>query len=401
MTSQLSVPSAPRAFGKETTVGGYAPPDPAAAATRQARLTSYLSRSLIPSLDGIRAIAAFSVVFYHFGFDWVPGATGVTGFFVLSGFLITWLLLAESNRTGTVSFKGFYRRRSLRIFPAFYLYLLANVAINIVRDHPMGWSLTASAAAYVSNYYLALTPGHGDHFLGHTWSLAIEEQFYLLWPVAFWLMRRNLSRMTSLLAATIGCIWVYRAVLCVVYRANDSYLYHAFDTRADALLVGCLLAVLAFRGKLEPLLKYACSKAWQPVVTLAVLLLVIYTPLPEYFYRYTVGYALQPLVVAVLIIQCIYFSDHRGWGWLNSRVMRYLGRLSYPIYLWQQQTVFTARRVTESFPVVVQLAFAVLVTVAFAALSYHLVEVRFLKLRYKKATAPAPTAAHAAAGVAV
>jgi len=388
MTSQLFVPSAGTQYHNGVP-------------TRQERLQSYLSQRVIPSLDGIRAISAFAVVFYHFGFDWVPGATGVTAFFVLSGFLITWLLLAESDRTGTVSFTGFYRRRALRIFPAFYLYLLANVAINLVRDHAMGWPLTISSAAYLSNYYLALTPGHGDHFLGHTWSLAIEEQFYLLWPLAFWLLRRNLRRMTWVLAGTIACIWVYRAVLCAVFHANDSYLYHAFDTRADALLVGCLLAVLAFRGKLEPLLRYACAHAWQPVVTLAVLIAAIYTPFPEYLYRYTVGYAVQPVIVAVLIVQWIYFSESRGWAWLNSPVIKYLGRLSYPIYLWQQQTVFTARRLTESFPVGVQLIFAVLVTVAFAALSYHVVEVRFLKLKNKPARSTPPAAPHAAVNVAL
>src|SRR5262252_264954 len=112
-------------------------------------LKSKLSLSHIPALDGIRAIAVFLVIFYHFGFLWVPGGLGVVIFFVLSGFLITWLLLKENEKYGDVSLKGFYQRRILRIFPAFYVYWTALVLLLLLKGKTVLWPHAISAFFYV------------------------------------------------------------------------------------------------------------------------------------------------------------------------------------------------------------------------------------------------------------
>ncbi|HEY2434195.1 MAG TPA: acyltransferase [Vicinamibacterales bacterium] len=343
-------------------------------------LASRLSRSSIPGLDAARAVAVSLVVLYHFGLDAVPGATGVTIFFVLSGFLITWLLLREYEGTGTISFKDFYLRRGLRIFPAFYFYWAVGTIIYVVRDHPMDWGLTWSSLAYVTNYYLALVPNHGDHFLGHTWSLAIEEQFYLLWPIGLWMFRRDLRRMTQALIVAIVCIWIYRAGLCLA-GVSDSYLYHAFDTRADQLLIGCLTAVCAKRGLLEGFAMRLARRPIYLVATAVLLYISVAMPVPQLMYRYTVGYPIQECFIVVLLLQLIMLSGAGIWSWTEWSPVRYLGRISYSVYLWQQLTLFTSARVTSQFPLVVQLAFALVVTVAFAAISFHFIERPFLRLK--------------------
>jgi peptidoglycan/LPS O-acetylase OafA/YrhL len=355
---------------------------------------SRLNLSPIPALDGVRALAVFLVVFYHFGFDAVPGDVGVTIFFVLSGFLITTLLLKENDRTGTVRFSAFYRRRMLRIFPAFYAYWLISVGITILRKRPMDWGPTISAFFYASNYYLGLVRGHSEHFLAHTWSLAIEEQFYLLWPCVFWLLRKDLKRLTWALAAIIVTVWIYRAALCLAFNVTASYLYHAFDTRADHLMIGCLTAVLVKRGALRGFIRAACASSWLPAIASVLLAVAIFLPIPGHQnqYKFAVSYAIQPVLIALLILQLVVLSDTRAWGWIENPALKFLGRISYPIYLWQALTLATARRLTEAFPVVVQLAFAVAVTIAVAWASYQFVEKPFLKMKDREGAVPQPGA---------
>src|ERR1700730_15754520 len=235
------------------------------------QLESLLDRSHIPALDGLRAVAVFLVIIAHFGFAQVPGAHGVMIFFVLSGFLITWLLLKESERYGKISLAGFYKRRTLRIFPAFYVYWLILITLLVATGKAVLWPHAWSALFYASNYYTAI---HGDPNNGfsHTWSLAIEEQFYLLWPLVFLMLRNNLKRMTAFLVCLIGAVWVHRAVLCFGLHIDQAYIQDAFDTRLDALMVGCLLAVLLKRRALSSVWRVASASTLMPLVTLALLL---------------------------------------------------------------------------------------------------------------------------------
>src|SRR5690242_8294288 len=235
------------------------------------QLQSRLRLPAIPALDGIRAICVFLVIFYHLGFErtlpFVPGPLGVLGFFVLSGFLITWLLLKEHEKSGSISLRGFYRRRALRIFPAFYVFWLLAVGSRLLAhgEGQLPWSQAFSAFFYVSNYFHAILHPSPD-FILHTWSLSAEEQFYLLWPLTFLVFARKRRRLIAFLSLLIAAIWVHRIHLWIVAHAAY-YVTYAFDTRADALLVGCLLALVLKEGLADRLFGVICRPAWVPLVT--------------------------------------------------------------------------------------------------------------------------------------
>jgi peptidoglycan/LPS O-acetylase OafA/YrhL len=362
-------------------------------------LVMRLGSSHLPALDGLRAVAVLLVILYHFGYEWIPGPLGVLIFFVLSGFLITWLLLAEEQRAGGVSLPRFYLRRSLRIFPAFYAYFFLCAALLLATGRPVPWGAAASALFYVGNYHSALADP-APHFVSHAWSLAVEEQFYLLWPALFVAFRKDLRKLTWCLVALIGGIWVYRAALHLS-GVSPQYLYYAFDARADHLFVGCLLAVLLRRGALAPLWRAACAAAYLPLIPIG--LLVVSTLLRYelgYAYRNLVGFIVDPLLVAVLIAQLIAFGGHAAWRWLDGRVFGHLGRISYPLYLYQQVTLMPARELLAGAPAAVQLAAGLLATLGLAWASFYLVERPFLRLKTRfgagAMSPPRPAAAIAA-----
>jgi peptidoglycan/LPS O-acetylase OafA/YrhL len=358
------------------------------------RLAQGLAESHLPSLDGLRAAAALAVVFYHYGFDWAPGGLGVLAFFVLSGFLITWLLLKEEERFGAVSLKLFYLRRALRIFPAFYVYWLLLVgALTLFHKRLVGGQALASFF-YVNNYYQAL---HGDPNTGlsHTWSLAIEEQFYVLWPLVFLLLRRNGRRMAFLMAA-IAAVWVWREGLVFLLRRDQGYIYEAFDARADHLMMGCLLAVALRDGAAAGLWRRLCSRATMLWVTLA--LLIGSVGLSVRFgtaYRDAVGFAIDPILVAVLMVQAIAWPRAGFARALNWQPVRYLGVISYSIYLYQQMLIDPARKLATRWPAL-SLPFTVAAVVAAASASYWIVERPFL--RWKSSFARSRPAVPRAAG---
>ncbi|MDB6025359.1 MAG: acyltransferase 3 [Verrucomicrobiales bacterium] len=349
-------------------------------------LQEKLRQKHIPALDGIRVISVFAVICYHFGFAQYPG---VTTFFVLSGFLITWLLLSEQERTGTISVSEFYKRRSLRIFPAFYGYWIGTVVLLFVFGKHMAWKPTWAAFFFVSDYYGAINPQDVSAF-GHTWSLAIEEQFYLLWPALLWIWRKDLVRMTWGTVCLIACVWIHRALLALVFDVSQSYIYRAFDTRFDNLLVGCLLAILLKRGVGRTFWDFLTRHAVLPLIIFGILMISVrYGGLLMKDYRDVVSYALHSVLIGVIMIQLIALSGSVMWRWLDWAPIRYLGRISYGMYLYQQLVLWPVKKMLLSFPVAVQLAGGIAVTVAIASVSYYVLERPFLKLRGKRKQMPA------------
>jgi len=357
-----------------------------------AKLESGLKAPELAGLDGIRAIAAFLVVFYHFGVPYVSGGEGVLMFFVLSGFLITWLLLRENDELGAISLRKFYLRRSLRIFPAFYCYAAVLFAIILVRH--TRWVLPQALAAlfYVSNYYQAIL-GDPNTGFSHTWSLAIEEQFYLLWPMAFQMLRGDYRRMSRFLGGAILAIWVYRELLVFVFHVDQGYIYEAFDTRADHLLIGCLLAVALRAGMLPRFWSWMTTRSWVAAITVLLLALssvaeAVYGPT----YRDAVSFIVNPLLTAIWIPQLIALRGATLWGWTKWAWVKFLGRISYSIYLYQQLLIGVPKKLLPHLAAVGQLALTILLIVAAATLSHYLVERPFLKLkaRFKRTAAGAP-----------
>jgi peptidoglycan/LPS O-acetylase OafA/YrhL len=344
-------------------------------------LDSKLNHSHIPALDGLRAVAVSLVIVSHSGFELVPGAHGVMIFFVLSGFLITWLLLKENERDGTISLTAFYKRRTLRIFPAFYAYWLLLITILIGTGKAVLWTHAFSALFYSSNYYSAIY-GDPNNGFSHTWSLAIEEQFYLLWPFVFLLLRSNLRRMTTFLILLVAAVWLHRSVLCFGFHVDQSYIQAAFDTRLDELMAGCLLAVLLKRRVLPRFWQLVSCNQLLPLATISLLMISVYAG--EFYvvrYRDVFGFAIEPLLIAILIVQMIVFSSTTLWGWTELGVLKFLGRISYSLYLYQQLTLHAVKNALGGFPPIVQLAGAALVTIIIATASHYLIERPFLKLR--------------------
>jgi len=352
-----------------------------------------LAMPQIPALNGIRAIAVFLVIFYHYGLRLpggfnVPGAHGVLIFFVLSGFLITWLLLKENEKYGRISLKGFYRRRVLRIFPAFYFYWMLLVAILLLGHHEIVWLHTISSFLYLSNYYQAIF-GDPNNGFSHTWSLAIEEQFYLFWPFLFATFRRDLKKMTVFLVGLIGSVWIYRCILYFVFHVNHNYFYAAFDTRLDSLMVGCLLAVLLKRGVLVGFWETVCRGYAPPVLTILLFWTSVFAgPVLIPRYRDFIGLAIEPVLIAVIIVQAIALSPTSLFKWLEWSWVRFLGQISYSLYLYQQLTLQSVHKRLGGQPELVQLSAAVAVTILAACFSFYVIERPFLKLKDKKAAAP-------------
>lgn len=356
----------------------------------------------LPALDGLRAVSVLVVIASHSPLGHVPGDLGVSAFFVLSGFLITWLLGREHVATGHVSLRRFYARRALRIFPAYYLLLLVSAAA----DHALGevWSpgLWLAGLFYGMNYYNAVL-GHPDTVLAHCWSLAVEEQFYLLWPALFLLAApRGRRARATLLVVAIAVVALWRSVLWAGFDVGTAWVYNAFDTRFDNLAVGCLLATALETPRARAIARRIARRAWMPLLPLAALL-VSREGIGE-TWHYTAGLTLDAVLLAVLLVQVVQLSALRAWAWLDHPVVRYVGRISYPMYLWHGWGMAIARRV-PLVPPLARFGLGVLATIALASLSYRLVERPFLRWKERFAVenggaADAP-ARSAAAGEAV
>jgi peptidoglycan/LPS O-acetylase OafA/YrhL len=338
-------------------------------------LGTVLSARHLPALDGLRAVAVALVIIYHAGYE-IPGDLGVTGFFVLSGFLITWLLLREHEKSGTVSLRGFYMRRTLRIFPAYYAF----VAFSVLTDTMLGHAWTAgqlqTALTYTVNYYNAASGHTGP--VAHAWSLAVEEQFYLLWPALYLvLMRRGTGALRTGLLVLIGGVLLWRSALFVSGTVGPAYAYNALDTRFDSLAVGCLLAVLLRHAVTLREGELLAGRAWYPLVTAG---LIVWSRVGgSEAYHYAVGFTVDSLLIAVLIVQLLQVHAAPGWRWLDHRVTRYVGALSYPLYLWHLVGLGIGAKLAFLPPVGQDVAGAA-VAVVLAAGSYHLLEQPVLKL---------------------
>lgn len=345
-------------------------------------LAAGLQKSHLPSLDGLRAMAVFLVVFYHLGVPGFPGGMGVLIFFVLSGFLITWLLVKEEERFGHISLKLFYARRTLRIFPAFYVYWCLIIGLLIVSSRHVFRAQALCSFFYVSNYYQAIF-GDPNTGLSHAWSLGVEEQFYVLWPVTFLLLRNNGRRIQFLLWSIIA-VWLYREFLIFVVHRSEMYIYEAFDTRADHLMIGCILAV-ALRERMWPRLWQLLVKSpwlmWITVFALATSATLNH--FGKAMYRDSLAFIIDPTLTAILIVQGIAYGSAGLGKILNWSWVTYLGVISYSIYLYHPLAMGLAEKLFRKLPGLHSVAplGAVLSVISAASISYWLLEQPLQKLR--------------------
>jgi peptidoglycan/LPS O-acetylase OafA/YrhL len=336
--------------------------------------TAHASR--LPSLDGLRAISISFVIFGHitktadylqplqrFG---VVAAFGVRVFFVISGFLISTLLFHEMKKTGRVSLAKFYYRRTFRIFPAFYVYIAAIVSLAAAGVIELKSGDVLHAVTYTTNY-------HYDRswYLGHLWSLSVEEQFYLLWPAMLLFLGR--SRGLVVAAAMVLLAPVVRVATLRFHITAQAGIGESFQSVGDAIATGCLLAGL--QPMLENSKRYLAlleSKAFMLVPAIALAFAFIVRPAIDF----TVGETIQNVGIAVTVHWCIRHHDSWVGRFLNSRILSFVGTLSYSIYLWQQVFLHhVPTLVITTFPVNLACAFAA------ALFSYYAVERPFLRWR--------------------
>jgi peptidoglycan/LPS O-acetylase OafA/YrhL len=273
----------------------------------------------VPALDGLRGVAILLVVGYHLWEFPVGGWIGVNLFFVLSGFLITTLLLEERAVTGGVRLRAFYLRRARRLLPALAVLLAGYVAIDAARGVD-ALGLVARWGLYTGNFYEAFWPGVAANLVGlnHLWSLAREEQFYLLWPAAL-LAVRKARNPVAVLAVVITALMLYRAALMTT-GASEARIYFAPDTNLDGLLIG---SALAFQRRRGPLPVPAGLAAAAAVVTA-----LIVSAIPSMAILNVAALPLFELAAAVLIAAA-------ACGSLRlPRALVWLGGISYSLYLW-------------------------------------------------------------------
>lgn len=327
--------------------------------------------SRIPSLDGLRAVSIGLVMFAHLcgthrflpvktlGFTSDLGNLGVRVFFVISGYLITGLLLKELDRTGEISLRQFYARRTLRIFPAAFAFLLAVALLQL----PLKPGDMLHAVTYTSNYH----PNHA-WTLGHLWSLSVEEQFYLLWPTVLVFFGRKNGLLAALFA--VAAAPVLRTADFYIFAVPPNMIGPEFQTAMDAIAVGCLLAGAQRFLSGSPRYLAALRSPW----TLLLIPLAIGLNFGALYPRVwlPLGISALNVVIAIVIDRFVRFPV----GLLNHRAMVWIGVRSYSLYLWQQ--VFLNRSAASwwtAFPANLLLA------VVAAMASYSLIEQPFLAMR--------------------
>jgi peptidoglycan/LPS O-acetylase OafA/YrhL len=341
-------------------------------------LARALSATHLPALDGLRALAVTMVVASHVGLP-ALGGLGVTVFFVLSGFLITWLLIKECDSTGSVSLRAFYARRALRIFPAYYAFLALSITVDLKRGDARIVPIALPAIFYYTNYFNALM-GHSSSSVAHAWSLAVEEQFYLLWPAAFMLLSARGSRaLLRGLVFAIAAVASWRSYAYLGLGLGPSYVYNAFDCRFDCLAAGCLLAVACGQERFRSAMD-ACARAWRGLPLLAAATLLPLVEIAGDRYRYTVGFTAEALLIAFAIAQLLVLHAGTPWRLLDARPIRYLGRVSYGMYLYHQWGLSIGRHLAAG-PRWLELSAGLAATILLATGSYFVIERPFLSLK--------------------
>ncbi|MBC7450253.1 MAG: acyltransferase, partial [Cytophagales bacterium] len=330
-----------------------------------------------PSLNGLRAISILLVLLHHlsiqnqslFGktydqkgnslfIDFLQdGHMGVNIFFVISGFLITSLLLQEEQNTSTISLKQFYIKRTLRIFPAYYFLLIVYFFAQL-----LGYLKINNEAWFTAITFTKYFNWQEDWFTSHGWSLSIEEHFYLFWPLIF-LAGDTLRKITCVLL--IIAVLILRRYVYIVPWINDLTIF----LRIDAIAIGCLCALY-----LKEIIKII-SPWWNRIfyVSIAVLFYLEYCSTVHYknFIFRSFGYThgtFANIFIALIMLYSVFGPKGIWFKLLNTRVLNYIGLLSYSLYLWQQLFTYNSHFIISKFPM------NIILMVLAALFSYYVIE---------------------------
>jgi peptidoglycan/LPS O-acetylase OafA/YrhL len=330
----------------------------------------------IPSLDGLRAISIFIVLLAHFNHFWHfrvldllvnAGIAGVYIFFVISGFLITTLLIKEKAKSSSVNLKKFYVRRVLRIVPLSIIYVLAIIIISLFINKP-----EIRANYWIPALYLSNISGLGavSYVFVHYWSLSAEEQYYVLIPSFF---KLNTSKFKLILLLIFFSSFLFRVLST---RFNDVLIFQLLvdiTRNLDGLLIGSYLAMVYSENRI-PLNFFKRYKHLINIVGFALILFLNHETDVIYL-KIFANHSFYSFIIAILVVNNIQPSTDYFYRFLNHRFVIKIGVISYSIYIWQQ--LFSSGIIP--FPSYVNLALAILM----AFISYHFLETPFLKIKDK------------------
>lgn len=294
------------------------------------------NHSLIPSLDGLRAVSILIVFCAHARLSpLLPGGFGVTIFFFLSGFLITTLFYREVERYGRIDMQAFYLRRFLRLSPPLLVTLAITyvlVALGVFIGRIDGLAIT-SQVLYFYNYYAAYVPHatEGAYGLNVLWSLAVEEHFYLIFPWLFLFLLRDRLQLTHLWLI-LGGILIWRWIKLVILGDDPFNIYSTTDTRFDSILYGSVLAIMNARGISARVFPEAPRQRNALLLAAAAVLLFCLVWRNEIF-RETLRYTLQGIALMPVFYYAVTRPDLPVFRPLNWPPMQVLGFYSYTIYL--------------------------------------------------------------------
>ena len=342
-------------------------------------------RGEVPSLDGLRAGSILLVMCSHFISGKIfPGGLGVLVFFVISGFLITRLLLAEKKQTGAISLVRFYARRMLRLYPLIVLYVACAVVVGLlvgIDIHP--GEIMAALLYYANYYYDSIRMDVADMRLPLQilWSLSVEEHFYIVFPSLLILLSCDMRRLIPVVVAILVGALAWRLWMAHLHPdyLTTKFFYERSEMRMDALGSGVLLAACCETPRGRALLLRLTHPAFAVAAVMLVLACLVYRDL---WFRETWRYTLLNTAVAILVAGVLFSDRYRLLSAvLNSPLVVTIGRLSYSLYIWHFGVYFILGLFDMAPLPNIVLAFTLSCIVAF--LSYAFVEQPFVGLRHR------------------
>lgn len=351
----------------------------------------------VPSLDGLRAVSIWLVLLAHIvNQHFFPGGLGVLTFFVISGFLITRLLIGERKRTGSVDVAEFYKRRFLRLYPAVVSFVLV-VSVGFLVFAPSQFDINEPfwTLAYGANYLAVNRELHGPTMtmpFVPFWSLSVEEQYYLAFPLVI-LMTRGKLRPLFLIALAAYAVplalrFTYATLWPQLLTPDNHYIYFRTETRIDLIATGVLIAVACEteRGR-----KFVERLAHPLAFVAAIMVLLFCLGYRDTFFRETIRYTLENVAAATILCSVVF--SNRLWlvNWaLNGWLTVWFGLVSYSLYVWHEVVAGVAPNVLAwlgvSAPAMLQKVLTFVPIIAAAAFSYYVVErpIRGLRARRQR-----------------
>ena len=365
------------------------------------------SKVYFPNLNGLRFIAAFIVLvnhlhqsLYSIGYYGAkslpiifPGELGVRLFFVLSGFLITYLLLTEENNTGTISIKDFYIRRILRIWPLYYalvllaFFVLPNISLLYIPELTAGYSrfyflLYLLFLPNILHYYGVVVP-----YLSQTWSVGVEEQFYLIWPILMKVFRKKIVLFFSVIIIYLGIKHIgFRFRFIEHFIGWNSALgiikVFWYSFKITAMAIGGIFAYILYKKSM--ILKYINNNISFGIALILTFCITIFIP------QMPLGIEVYSILFGIIIINMA--ANKKFSKALENKILNYLGKISYGIYMYHAIACVLCIRLFDYFGIlrhqswfgmILLLIMTLLITVLIAGLSYRFMESKFISMKTK------------------